>query len=78
MRDVRNARNVEHVQPRIAQRLAEHEPRIRAARARPFWDLAGRPGVTGVSGVVPVAGSSMNAAVEFSIALNIHPTSSHS
>jgi hypothetical protein len=30
------------------------------------------------SGAGPVVSSSMNAAVEFSIALNIHPMSSHS
>ena len=40
-------------------------------------DVNGRPGVTDASGAAPVVSSSMNAAVEFSIALNIHPTSSH-
>ena len=35
-------------------------------------------GVTDAPGAAPVVSSSMNAAVEFSIALNIHPTSSHS
>ncbi len=36
------------------------------------------PRVTDASGAAPVVSRSMNAAVEFSIALNIHPTSSHS
>jgi hypothetical protein len=35
-------------------------------------------GVTDAPDAAPVVSSSMNAAVEFSIALNIHPTSSHS